>query len=261
MALPAQGLYRGRVMHHRLRPFRHRFRYRVFTALLDLDRLAETAAASRLFGHNRPALLSFHDADHGPRDGSALRPWVEGLLRQAGVMPEGLRLFILCYPRLLGYVFNPLTVYLCYAGERLAAVLYEVKNTFGDQHCYVLPVAANHAGAVAQSCAKRFHVSPFIAPEGRYHFSLRGPDERLSLVIRLDDAEGTRLVASTAGHFRPWSDGALLAAWAAHPLMTVKVIAAIHWQALRLWLKGAPFFRRPDGDVPEASFGARATPP
>jgi DUF1365 family protein len=257
MTLPAQGLYRGRVMHHRLRPFRHRFTYRVFTALLDIDRLAETAARSRIFAYNRPGLLSFRDLDHGPRDGSPLRPWVDRLLRQAGVMPDGLRVFLLCYPRLLGYVFNPLSVYLCYDGARLAAVLYEVKNTFGDQHCYVLPVDANHDGPVEQSCAKHFHVSPFIAPDGRYHFGLRGPDQRLSLVIRLADDGGTRLVASTSGHFRPWSDAALLSAWAAHPLMTFKVIGAIHWQALQLWLKGAPFFRRPDGAVPEASVKAR----
>ncbi|MEQ9638814.1 MAG: DUF1365 domain-containing protein [Alphaproteobacteria bacterium] len=255
--MPRQGLYLGRVMHHRLRPFRHRFRHRVFTVLLDLDRLAETAAASRLFGHNRWRPLSFHDVDHGPRDGSPLRRWVDRLLTEAGIAPAGLRVFVLCYPRLFGYVFNPITLYLCYDGERLAAVLYEVKNTFGDQHCYVLPVTGNSDGLVEQACAKRFHVSPFIAPEGAYRFSLRGPDERLSLVIRLDDDEGMRLIAATSGRFRAWSDAALLRAWASHPLMTVKVIAAIHWQALRLWLKGAPFFRRPDGTVPEASFGTR----
>ena len=260
MALPAQGLYRGRVMHHRLRPFSHRFRYAVFAALLDIDRLAETAGASRVFAYNRRGLLSFHDVDHGPRDGSALRPWADRLLREAGVDPDGLRVFLLCYPRLLGYVFNPLSVYVCHDGERLAAVIYEVKNTFGDQHCYVLPVDGDGVGPIEQSCTKRFHVSPFIAPEGRYHFSLRGPDERLSLVIRLADDEGTRLIASTSGHFTPWSDRALLSAWAAHPLMTFKVIGAIHWQALRLWLKGATFFRRPDAEVPEASYGARIRP-
>lgn len=260
MPLPRQGLFRGRVMHHRLRPFRHRFRYRVFTALLDLERLEQTARESRVFGYNRWRLLSFHDVDHGPRDGSPLRPWVDRLLTEADMSPAGLRVFVFCYPRLFGYVFNPITLYLCYDGDRLAAILYEVKNTFGDQHCYVMPVIGNADGPVEQACAKQFHVSPFIAPEGTYRFSLRGPDERLSLVIRLDDDEGTRLVASTSGRFRAWSDRALLAAWATHPLMTVKVIAAIHWQALKLWLKGAPFFRQPDTPVPEASYGARPTP-
>jgi DUF1365 family protein len=248
-ALGAPGMrpavYRGQVMHKRFRPFVHRFTYRVFSLLLDLDALPAFAARSRLFRHNRFGLLSFHDKDHGPRDGSALRPWIEAAARRNGVELAGGRIFVLCFPRILGYVFNPLTIYYCHdAGGALCAVLYEVKNTFGDQHGYFLPLRGSNSAAIEQGCEKIFHVSPFMALEGRYAFRLKPPGERLSVLINYQDQGGTMLHASLNGTRRELSDRQLLAAWARHPLMTLKVIAAIHWEGLRLWRKGAPFFRR-----------------
>lgn len=241
------ALYRGRVMHARLIPFRHRFVYRVFTMLLDLDALPELARRSRVFRHNRFGLLSFHDRDHGPRDGRPLRPWVEAAMARAGVEPDGGPIRVLCFPRLWGYVFNPLTIYFVHAAGdgRLRGVLYEVKNTFGDQHGYAVKVDGDPAaGPVIHRRDKGFYVSPFIGMASTYRFRLAVPDERLSVMIRQTVPEGELLVATLTGERRPFTDASLLRAVAAHPLMTAKVIAAIHWEALRLWLKGATFHRR-----------------
>jgi DUF1365 family protein len=246
--MPQSCLYFGKVMHARLRPFRHRFVYGVFSMLVDLGALAALDRNSRLFGHNRTRLFSFHDADHGARDGSPTLDWVRARLGEAGLAASGARVFALCFPRILGYVFNPLTVYFAYdEAGRLGAILYEVKNTFGEQHGYLIPVAAGRdpASPVFQRAAKRFHVSPFIDMRADYRFRVDEPEERLALLIREDAPGGPLLVASQAAGRVAWSDRALLAAFFRYPLMTAKVMGAIHWEALRLWIKGAKYHPRP----------------
>lgn len=240
---PDGCLYRGHVMHMRLTPFAHKFRYRVFTTLLDIDRIAGTLKPLRLLRFERWGLLSFHRRDHGPRDGSDLRPWVEAELARAG-RPKPHRVWLLSFPRILGYAFNPLSVYFCCdAAGRLESVIYEVKNTFGDQHAYVLDAAADRDGTIRHESDKGFFVSPFIAMDQRYAFTIRAPGERLSLRIRQRDAEGPWLIATQTGTRRALTDASLLREWLGHPLMTFKVFAMIHWQALRLWLRGARFHR------------------
>lgn len=243
--LPQTGacIYEGHVMHMRLTPFAHRFRYRVFALLLDIDRLEKDLRPLRLLALDRFGLMSFLRRDHGPRDGSELRPWVEGLLAGAG-RPAPHRIRLLSFPRILGYGFNPLSVYYCEdASGRLASVIYEVKNTFGDQHPYVLAAEPDADGAVRHGRDKGFFVSPFIAMDQRYAFTLRPPGARLALRIRQRDARGPWLIATQSGERRALTDRALLGCWLRHPLMTLKVIAAIHWQAFRLWSKGARFYR------------------
>jgi len=236
-------LYEGHVMHMRLAPFAHRFRYRVFSMLLDIDRLEETLGGMRLMALDRFGLTSFHRRDHGPRDGSALRPWVEARLAEAG-RPRPRRIWLLSFPRILGYGFNPLSVYYCADAQgRLESILYEVKNTFGDQHPYVLAADPDPDGAIRHGQDKGFFVSPFIGMDQTYAFTLHPPGERLAVKIRQRDADGPWLIATQNGRRRPLTDRALLRQWLTHPLMTFKVIGAIHWQALRLWLKGARFHR------------------
>lgn len=246
------AIYEGHVMHLRLTPFAHRFRYSVFTLLLDADRLGETCARLRLLAFERFGLLSVRLRDHGPRDGSALRPWVEARLAERGLpAPDGI--WLLAFPRILGYAFNPLSVFFCTDREgRLESVVYEVKNTFGDQHAYALPARPGPDGAVRHEHPKGFFVSPFIGMDQTYAFTIRPPGERLAIRIRQRDGEGPWLIATQSGTRRALSDRGLLAAWARRPLMTLKVIAAIHWQALRLFLKGARFHRY-RGPYPEAA--------
>lgn len=255
----APALYRGSVTHSRLRPVRHRFEYRVFSLLVDVDELPGLARRLRWLSHNRFNLLSLHDRDHGDaRPGETLRAWAERTLCAAGMDPPRGRIELLCFPRLLGYVFNPLSLWFCRDPEgRLAAVIYEVHNTFGRRHAYALPVPAGQDGrAVQQHCGKDLYVSPFIPMDAHYSFRLRAPDESFALLIRERAAEGEILRATISGRRRPLTDRELLKAFFAHPLMTLKVVAAIHWQALRLWRKGARFQR----DPAKARAGAVAAP-
>jgi DUF1365 family protein len=261
--MSVSALYFGSVMHHRLIPFKHRFRYRVFSLWLDLDELVGPLKRLKLMPHNRFGLFSFHDRDHGARDGSPLRPWIERLLTQAGLDLEGGPIRLLCFPRLLGFVFNPLSVYYCYdRAETLRAIVYEVKNTFGDQHAYVLPVPErrNSGEAIAQSCDKTFFVSPFIGMASTYRFRVKEPGETLSVLIRQSVPEGEQLIATLHGERRPLDDKRLLAAFLRYPLMTLKVVGAIHWQALWIWLKGARFHRHPGPPEREASFPVSPPP-
>lgn len=241
------AIYTGTVTHERLRPTRHRFDYRVFSLYLDIDRLDETLSPRRLISHNRANVLSFQDRDHGPRDGSGLRPWVDNMLEAHGLGEASHRVMLLCYPRLWGFVFNPLSVYFCFRDDgSLGAVIHEVKNTFGEQHAYVLPVERDAGPVIRQGCAKDFHVSPFIPMEARYAFRFSVPDDQLAFVIDEFDADGKLLIAAQVGTRRPLNDRTLAGALVRHPLMTLKVIAAIHFEALRLWLKGARFHPHPD---------------
>lgn len=243
---PPARLYRGTVFHKRLKPFVHALEYSVFSLFLDLDDLGGLDRRTRLFGHNRWAPISIHDRDYGRRDGTSIRDWVNDALRAFDIDPSGGSVRMLTFPRLWGYAFNPLSIYYCYGGDnRLQAILYEVSNTFGQSHAYLIAVDGT-SGAVHQETAKVFHVSPFIEMDCRYQFSLSRPGEKLGVLIRQSDAAGDPiLVARHTAKGQPLNDRAMLAALFRHPLMTLKVIAGIHWEALKLWLKGARYHPKP----------------
>ena len=248
MKSQASNLYFGEVMHKRLRPFRHRFSYRVVSMLVDLDELPALHRRLRLFSHNRWNVFSFHDRDHGPRDGSPLRPWIEAELAKAGIDLAGGPVRLVCFPRLWGYVFNPLTVWFCYHCDgTLRAVLHEVSNTFGERHGYLVPIdsAAARPWPLRHRCAKTFYVSPFIGMQADYVFRLHEPGERLSIAIHESVPEGPLLVATLTGRRRVLNDSGLLRALAGHPLMTAKIMAGIHWEALCIWRKGGQVHSRP----------------
>ncbi len=248
------ALFLGEVMHQRVRPRRHGLRYRVFSMLLDLDELPSLEASSRLFGYNCWAVLSFWDADHGDGRAGTLRDWVNAHLSRSGCFEQGMRIGVLCYPRMFGYVFNPLTVYFCHAADgELRAILYEVSNTFGERHTYVIPAAVDADGFVRQDCAKALYVSPFLPMACHYRFKIAPPAETVTIRIDESDAEGPLLVAAFTGARRPFSDRALIGALLRYPLMTLKVTAGIHWEAARLWKKGVPVHRHRAAPGPVAS--------
>lgn len=238
--------YDGTVMHRRLRPRRHKLRYRVYSALLDLDELAALDRTIIGFGYNRAAPMSFHDSDHGPGLDQPLKPWIEDQLRQAGFAPDGGPIRILCYPRVFGYVFNPISVYFCYrrSGE-LLAVVHEVNNTFHQRHSYVMAADDSRDGVIAQQCAKKMYVSPFIALDMTYNFKIKPPTETVSIAISDSDREGTVLHASFHGERRALTRTSALAYLFRFPFLTIKVMVGIHWEALKLWLKGIPLVTRP----------------
>jgi len=243
-------LYVGAVIHQRTRPQRHRLRYRVFALYADLDELPALGRDLRLFAYNGRGLFSFLDRDHGPGMPTPLRPWVESALADAGIVPDGGAIRLLCYPRVLGFVFNPLSIYYCHRRDgSLAAIIYEVNNTFGQRHCYVIPVEADRSGTggrnIRQRCDKHFYVSPFMAVAGHYQFRLAPPTEQISVVINHADDEGLLLHASFSGIQVALGDRSLLRAFFTHPLMTMKVVAGIHWEAAKLWRKRVPLIERP----------------
>lgn len=246
------ALYVGDVMHARLKPVGHRFAYRVYSMLVDLDRMAVGTGLEPWLAFDRFAPLSIHARDHGAGDGSPLRPHVDRLLGEAGIARPD-RVLMLCYPRVFGYVFDPITVYFAYAADGdLSALLYEVRNTFGGRHTYVAPVRTGEASAagIEQQAAKVFHVSPFMGMEETYLFRVLPPGEAVRIRILETDAEGPTLAATFAGRLRPATRANLARAFVTVPLMSFKVIAAIHFEALRLWWKRVPLVPKPKADPP-----------
>ncbi|MGQ0620338.1 MAG: DUF1365 domain-containing protein [Panacagrimonas sp.] len=240
-------LYPATVMHRRLVAPLYRFVYRVFYLLIDVDRASEAAGSLRFFSHNRFNVLSFHDRDHGAETSGGLRNWAENILRNEGISLDGGRIRLLCMPRLFGFAFNPISIWYCeHRDGRLRAVIAEVRNTFGEKHSYVL---ASGGEAMpydqGQDKDKCFHVSPFFDLVGRYRFLLSEPGETLRVVIH-ESREGVPILdASIAAQRRVLSDTAILGQVMRMPVMTLKVVAAIHWEALKIWLRGARFHKKP----------------
>lgn len=235
-------------MHARLRPFRHRFVYRVFSAYIDLDELAALQKGLRVFSHNRWNIFSFYDSDFGPRDGRNLKTWIEERLAADGIDIRGGKVGLLCFPRLFGYAFNPLSIWFCHDAEnRLVAVLYDVRNTFGQSHRYLIPVTSRRetGHAIEQESAKQFYVSPFMDMDVTYRFRLSEPGARLAVRIDQEDADGCGFTATHTARRVALGDASLLRAFVTYPLLTLKVIGGIHWEALRLWRKGAWVRPRP----------------
>jgi DUF1365 family protein len=235
----ASALYPGHVTHARLRPRVHKLSYRIYSLLLDLDELDETDRRLKWFSVDRFNLFSFHRKDRGDGSGGDLKGQVERTMRSAGIEPDGGPIRLLTMPRLLGWAFNPLSTFFCYRRDgSLAAILWEVDNTFHERHAYMIPVdQIGPGGEIVQHCDKAFYVSPFMDMDLRYEFRVYPPDDTLSIRIDTSDAEGKVLGARHVARKQELTDKALLAAFFAIPFLTLRVIGGIHWEALKIWLK------------------------
>ncbi|NND91125.1 MAG: DUF1365 family protein [Granulosicoccus sp.] len=240
-------LYAGQVYHKRTRPREHTLRYSVFTLLLDLDEIEHLASRLWLFSHNRFNLFSFYDSDFGDQSGRSLSEFVHARLSEAGIHEVPARILLSCYPRVAGFAFNPLSLFYCLdTDDRCVAVIHEVHNTFGERHCYVLPVkpdAATTSDWIHQRADKALFVSPFAQLGMHYQFRLNMPDDRQVVVIRASDDEGLLITASYTAVRKPLTAARLGRYFLTCPLLGVKVVLGIHWEALRLWCKGVPWFR------------------
>jgi len=244
----ASGLYPGVVTHTRLKPRRHALRYAIFMLLLDLDELDVLDRGLRLFSLKRFNLTGFDPRRHGDGSATPLKAQVEARLAEAGIAHGG-PVRLLAMPRILGLGFNPLTVYFCHRTDgALSAILYEVNNTFGERHSYLIP--ADDTPVVKQACEKGFYVSPFMDMDLSYAFRVRPPliggtAEQVQVLVDVDDAEGRVLATGFVAERHALTDRNLFRAWLTHPWMTLGVVAAIHWEALFIWLKGEKIRQRP----------------
>jgi DUF1365 family protein len=251
--MTASCLYRGQVMHHRLDPVGHRFTYDVVSLLIDLDELPRLGL--KLLSHNRRNLFSVQDSDLG--DGESPRRWIEAELARHSIFIPGGAVRVHLFPRFLGMGFTPLTSWFCHAADgTLSAVLYEVHNTFGERHAYLVRTEGDERQTLRHSAAKCFHVSPLLGLGGDYAFALRPPSDIFAISIReTDRATGKPiLIASHVAKRVALTDSALIRAAIAYPLLPLKILGGIHWEALRIWMKGASFHSKPAPPASPVSF-------
>ena len=235
-------IYNGEVNHTRFKPVKHFLNYKTFSLFIDLDEIEQLDKSISIFSHNKFNIFSFYNKDHGDRDGNCLKKWVISNLQKYKIEGSISKIKILCYPRIFGYVFNPLSIFYCYENDKLKSIFYEVKNTFNEQHTYIFKIKDGEE--IKQKCKKKFYVSPFMDMETFYNFKLIDPNQRLSVMIKQTDAEGTVLTATQTGDKKEFNFKQLLINFFRYPLMTLKIISSIHFEALLLWKKGAIYRKR-----------------
>ena len=231
-------IYSGLIIHKRFKPKKHFFSYKTFSLLIHLNEIQDLGKKINFFSYNKFNILSFYDVDHGGRDGKNLLDWVKKKLKKSKININDGKIKLLCYPRFFGYVFNPLSIFYCFNKKgRLKAILYEVKNTFNEQHTYIFKI--NKPSYLAKhSCKKKFYVSPFIKMKTFYNFRLSNPGKNLNVLIKQSDMSGILLIASQSGKKIQLNSQNLLYQFLKNPFMSFKVIMAIHFEAARLWIKG-----------------------
>ena len=242
--IKSSSIYIGNVIHKRFKPKVHFFKYKVFSILIDISEINLLHKNLKIFSYNSFNIISFYDADHGPRDGTSVKEWVIKNLKDNQIDTKDIKIKLLCYPRIFGFVFNPLSVFFIYNKKsELISILYEVKNTFDEQHTYIFKSRENE-NPIKHTCKKKFHVSPFIEMNCTYFFKILKPGDKISVIIDQYDEEGKLLYASQDGSRIELNNKNLFLSYLKHPLMTFKIIAAIHFEAFKLWIKGIKFIKK-----------------
>ena len=250
------SIFSNIVAHQRLKPFRHKFQYSLASLYINYNDLESLDKQINFFSYNKFNIFSFYESDHGYRDKRSLRKFVEDILFNNFIKYKKLELKILCFPRILGYVFNPLSVFFCFDNDNLIAILYEVKNTSNEQHTYcfaskdskIKPIYKHH-------CKKIFYVSPFIEMNCYYKFSIKIPTNKLSFLIeQFNNKDEKILIASQYGKELTFTSATILKSFFQHPLMTFKVILGIHYQAMKIYFKGGKYYSRNKKPIDTISF-------
>jgi len=240
----SSSIYSGIITHKRFKPKKHFFSYKTFSLLINLKEVDNIAKKISFFSYNKFNILSFYNLDHGPRNGKSLTTWVKKTLSGSKINIDNGTIKLLCFPRFFGYVFNPLSIFYCYDRNlKLKAVLYEVKNTFNEQHIYVFRSTPS-SKVIFHKCSKKFYVSPFIKMKTFYNFRLSKPGSSLDVLIKQTDAQGALLIAHQTGKRIKLNSKNLFYQFLKHPLMSFKVIMAIHFEAFRLWTKGIKLVKK-----------------
>ena len=235
-------IYNGVVFHTRFKPVKHHLDYKTFSLFVDLDEIKKLDKYIPIFSINRFNVFSFYSKDHGERNGKPLKKWVMENLKKFNINKKINKIKLLCYPRIFGYVFNPLSIFFCYENKTLKAVFFEVKNTFNEQHTYIFKIGNKEI--IKQKCKKKFYVSPFMEMETYYDFKLLKPNKKLFVSIKQSDKEGLILNAVQKGERKEFNFKQFIINFFKYPLMTIKIIIAIHFEALLLWKKGAVYRNR-----------------
>ena len=249
-------LFSNIVVHQRFLPFRHRFKYSLMSFFIYYDELTSLDASISFFSYNKFNIFSFHENDHGYRDHRSLKQFVTDILSENSIKYNQLKFSVLCFPRILGYVFNPLSVIFCFEQDVLIAILYEVKNTSNEQHTYCFANKNFSIKTIYQHrCKKKFYVSPFIEMDSYYKFSTQTPSDKLSLLIEQFNAKDEKvLFASQIGKRTYFTSATILKSFFINPLMTFRVIFGIHYQALRIFFKGGKYYSRRKKPIDTISF-------
>ena len=249
-------IYNGEVTHTRFKPVRHFLKYKTFSLLIDLDEINLLDKSIGIFSYNKFNIFSFYDQDHGYRDHRSLKKFVTDILSNNSIKYNKLKFSVLCFPRILGYVFNPLSVIFCFEQDVLIAILYEVKNTSNEQHTYCFANKNFSIKTIYQHrCKKKFYVSPFIEMDSYYKFSTRTPSDKLSLLIEQFNTKDEKvLFASQIGKRTYFTSATILKSFFINPLMTFRVIFGIHYQALRIFFKGGKYYSRRKKPIDTISF-------
>ncbi len=247
MQAPALSLMTGRTVHTRFVPYERRFAYGLCLIDIDIDRLGEASRTSPLFAVDRPALFAFRTADHGAKERGPLRPWAETTFAAAGIALDGGPVRLLTFPRHAFFKFAPISVWRGHGPDgRLRGVIYEVNNTFGERHCYVADIAGTNTARARHQADKSFHVSPFFGVDGRYRFTLRAGDpDRFSLLVETHHDGARTHLATMQARAQPATSARLVRAAIGQPLASLGVLAAIHWEALWIWRRGARYHSKP----------------
>lgn len=250
------SIFDGIVVHSRLIPKKHNFKYRVFSILFNIDDLKTISKKNLFFSYNKFNLFSFFDKDHGEKDGSNPRQWILKIAKKQNISCDNLRIFCLCYPRVLGYVFNPISVWFVYNEEYLKMIIYEVRNTFGEDHSYSFKVN-DKFDLDSHKTKKLMHVSPFISMDGEYKFSTKINKEKVSIVIKGFIEKNHLITASFKGLYSPFNDKKLLFNFLKYPFLTLKITFGIHFHALILWLKNIKIIKHTKSKYYKISYNGK----